>query len=352
MIIKRQLVFLCLVALGLTIQSCSKETDPKSTSIDNSEWLIAKNLVLDGGPGKDGIPSIDNPKHTKASDVNFLNSEDLVEVYINGFNVVAYPHDILDWHEIVNDKVGGKAISVTYCPLTGTGIAWNRTINGNETTFGVSGLLYNTNLMPFDRESNSTWSQIRQECVNGSLIETRAEQLPLLEMEFGDLKTHFPNANVLNKDTGFDRSYGSYPYGDYITNNDRLIFPVNFEDNKLPKKERVLAIPVSEIAVQIVSFDILESNNNVMVTTIDTKTVLIYGEKDKNFMNAVIINDSDADKYTYNKSKYPYIISHENGNSFDIFGRSTSSEADLEVKDNYIGYFFSFPAFFDKVIIL
>ncbi|MFT6338822.1 MAG: hypothetical protein ACJATI_005601 [Halioglobus sp.] len=171
-------------------------------------------------------------------------------------------------------------------------------------------------------------------------------------MKFGDLKNHFPNADVVNTDTGFDRSYGSYPYGDYITNNERLIFPITKEDNQLPKKERVLALPVSSNTVQVISFDKLEENNNVLITSIGPKTILIYGEKDKNFMNAVIINSIDSDKYTYDKSKYPYVISHENGSMFDIFGRSTSTTINLEVTDNYIGYYFSFPAFFDVVIVL
>jgi len=138
----------------------------------------------------------------------------LVIGFAQGDDARAYPHFILDWHEIVNDRVGDIHIAVTYCPLTGTGIGWEREINGSVTTFGVSGLLFNSNLIPYDRNTDSNWSQIRLDCVNGDLIGTEAETHVLVETTW---KTMYPKTLVMSMNTGYNRSYGNYPYGNYRT---------------------------------------------------------------------------------------------------------------------------------------
>ncbi len=142
--------------LAFTISTSSCETDKSGPACNNpsnnagGDWLIPQNEVRDGGPGKDGIPALQTPPRVSVDDPanHYLEDEDLVLGYYYDGEIVAYPHDILDWHEIINDKVGGQAIAVTYCPLTGTGIGWERIIEEEETTFGVSGLLYNSNLFP------------------------------------------------------------------------------------------------------------------------------------------------------------------------------------------------------------
>ena len=130
-------------------------------------WLIPVGEVFDGGPGKDGIPALSNPQLVASSEVSFLGDGDLVIGVVIGGVARAYPHVILDWHEIINDQVGGEAYSLTYCPLTGSGIGWDRALSANATTFGVSGKLYNSNLIPYDRETDSYWSQMKLQCVFG-----------------------------------------------------------------------------------------------------------------------------------------------------------------------------------------
>jgi len=119
-------------------------------SVSSTDWLIPQSEVFDGGPGKDGIPSVDNPNFSAIAEIDFLDPQDLVVAIKAGDEIKVYPHPILDWHEIVNDEINGIPLALTYCPLTGTAIAWKRTINGKETTFGVSGLLYNSNNLPKD----------------------------------------------------------------------------------------------------------------------------------------------------------------------------------------------------------
>ncbi|MEO0897516.1 MAG: DUF3179 domain-containing protein [Bacteroidota bacterium] len=215
----------------------------------NSEWLIPSTRVFDGGPGKDGIPSLENLVFRLADRVDFMAPEDLVIGFRVGDDIRAYPHKILDWHEIVNDDVDDQVFtSITYCPLTGTASAWNREIGGKVTTFGVSGLLYNTNLMPYDRETDSYWSQMRFDCVNGSSIGQEIEVQMIVETSWNTWLNLYPNSIVLTPETGFNRNYQQYPYGDYRTNDNNIIFPLEYDDQRLPRKERVHAVILDGVA--------------------------------------------------------------------------------------------------------
>jgi len=131
-------------------------------------WLINQNHVYLGSLAKDAIPSIDEPVHIEFKQRDylldfFIDDDELVLGIYDGEQAVAYPLSILNWHEIVNDKTSKLFYAINYCPLTGTGMAWNRVLNGTETTFGVSGLLYNNNLILYDRKTESLWSQIRSD---------------------------------------------------------------------------------------------------------------------------------------------------------------------------------------------
>ncbi|NIV16145.1 MAG: DUF3179 domain-containing protein, partial [Aliifodinibius sp.] len=182
---------------------------------------------------------------------NYLSNGDLVIGLKMGNDIKAFPHKILDWHEIINTGIGNKALAVTYCPLTGSAIAWSRVINGSITTFGVSGLLYNSNLIPYDRMTDSNWSQMQQQCVNGELVGKSAEFSPIVETAWGTWKLIYPQTTVVSNNTGVYSSsrYNNYPYqnptnGDYRTNQSWLLFPVENLDDRLPRKERVLGINI------------------------------------------------------------------------------------------------------------
>jgi hypothetical protein len=155
----------------LLINGCSKDSLNSNNSNNNTstEWLIPRNQVLDGGPGKDGIPALQNPVFISANEATYLSDNDLVLGFVDGEDARAYPHSILDWHEIVNDDINNESVAVIYCPLTGTGIGWDRVVKGKKTTFGVSGLLYNSNIIPYDRDTDSNWSQLLLQSVNGTL---------------------------------------------------------------------------------------------------------------------------------------------------------------------------------------
>ena len=318
-------------------------------TLDPDEWMIPQSEVFDGGPGKDGIPSVDNPNFTAAAAVSFISPDDLVVAVNYNGETRAYPHPILDWHEIVNDKIGNISLALTYCPLTGTGIGWDRNINGVETTFGVSGLLYNTNLLPYDRATDSYWSQMRHDCVKGELVGSRINTYHVVEMSFSTYQDMYPEGSVLNTNTGFSRSYGRYPYGSYRTDNN-LIFPVQDEDNRLHRKERVLGV-IMEDAVQAYSFEKFPGSNiTVLQDEVDGTDIVVVGSTTKNFMTAYNRQMPDGTILSFEavQDQFPVVMRDNEGTEWDAFGVAISgprTKESLTAPLNYIGYWFALSTF-------
>ena len=168
---------------------------------DFSEHSIPINEIHSGGPAKDGIPALYDPEFITANDAHYLKSSDRVlGLSINGESK-AYPLRILNWHELVNDRVGGTDVLVSYCPLCGTGMAFDSNINGERTLFGVSGKLYNSDVLFYDRKTESLWSQIKMEAVTGPLTGSRLKLLPLVHTTWEAWKKKHPDTKVLSKKT-------------------------------------------------------------------------------------------------------------------------------------------------------
>ena len=318
-------------------------------SVNSDEWMIPENEVFDGGPGKDGIPSVDSPNFSVAETVNFVSPDALVvAVNYNGVTK-AYPHVILDWHEIVNDKVGDVSLALTYCPLTGTGIGWDRNINGTETTFGVSGLLYNANLLPYDRATDSYWSQMRHDCVKGDLVGTTINTHHVVEMSFGTFQEMYPDGLVMNTNTGFSRSYGQYPYGSYRTSS-QLIFPVQVDDTRLHRKERVLGVIIEE-QVQAFSFEKFPGSNITVIENNFANTdLVVVGSTTKNFMTAYNRQLADGTILSFEavQDQFPVVMTDNEGTEWDAFGFAVNGPRKgetLAAPLNYIGYWFSWSTF-------
>jgi len=344
----KKLLFL-LFALSL-ITACDKDEV-------TGEWSIPADEVLDGGVGKDGIPSVDNPKFSSISSIEadrFLSDDELViGVFRNGIAGKAYPHPILDKHEIVNDNndnIGDLNYAITYCPLTGTGISWNRDIDGKTTTFGVSGKLYNTNLIPYDRETDSNWSQMRLDCVNGELINRKIETTQIIETTWETWKKAFPQTLVMNTDTGFDRNYNNYPYGDYRTNHSNIIFPISKLDTRLPAKERVFCVLAEgvEKAYSIESFE----TDRVIYDQVGTTDNIIIGSKSSNFI--VGFKNENFNNLSFVADQLPIVAADGEGNKLDLGGRIVEGPRQgetLEPLNAYMGYFFSFGSFYGNIEI-
>ena len=206
---------------------------------DGIKHIVPLDKIKSGGPPKDGIPSIDKPNFVAASEANFVSDNDIViGLQING-ETKAYPLFILVWHEIVNDVVGGVPVAVTYCPLCFTNQVFERTINGKVTEFGTSGKLYNSNLVMYDRNTDSQWSQAIGMAITGELTSHVLKRVPFDVAKWSDWKTLYPGTLVLTTNTGHIRAYGSDPYGDYYTD-PQIIFPVENKDDRLHPKEIIL----------------------------------------------------------------------------------------------------------------
>jgi len=193
-------------------------------ALNTAQARISLDDLLAGGPSKDGIPALDHPAFDTPLQTPFADDERVLGVFING-QARAYPYSILNWHEIVNDSVGGVPVSVTYCPLCETGIVFERRVGGKETTFGVSGKLFQSCLVMYDRLTDSLWSQPWGLGVVGPRVNGRLKRYPAVRTTLGLWKKVHPATSVLSANTGFERDYFSYPYGSYYTS-DALIFPV------------------------------------------------------------------------------------------------------------------------------
>lgn len=321
-------------------------------------WLIPKAEIRDGGPGKDGIPALTLPDFTTmAAARDFLNDDDLVIMARMNGVVRVYPHRILDWHEIVNDRIGDSAFTVSYCPLTGSAIGFMRTlpVNGEEitTTFGVSGLLYNNNLILYDRATESYWSQMRNQCVSGPLIGQRPRNIPLVETTFRTAAELYPDAQVLSENTGVysPGRYTQYPYGDYRTNNNTLLFDVNPDDTRLPRKERTFGVAVGN-AARAYRFKDFSAGTQWLTDSIGDTSVLIIGDQKRGFFVAYrpVLDGAPAEGFTLvEDARYPEaVLQDSRGNLYDLFGGVTQGPdkgKQLKRVHGYIAYWFAWAAF-------
>ena len=206
---------------------------------------VPLDTIVEGGPQKDRIPSIDVPKFISIAEASqwLSDSEPGIALEMSGVNRF-YPFQILVFHEIVNDIIGGKRALVTYCPLCFSGIIFDPLVKGERAEFGTSGKLWNSNLVMYDRKTNSLWSQILGEAIVGEMTGTKLAVIPSDMIRFGEFKKLHPQGTALSRDTGTTRLYGQDPYGDYSAT-PGTYFPVSKKDGRLGDKDFVLGIVVN-----------------------------------------------------------------------------------------------------------
>jgi len=229
-----------LAVISLMVSVANSATVLNGFDIKGS--LIPESEIQHGGPPRDGIPAISNPKHIPSSEAGWLESDDrVIGIEIDGQRR-AYPIRILDHHEIVNDRIGDQAFAITYCPLCGTGVAFDAMVAGEVREFGVSGLLYNSDVLLYDRQTESLWSQIQSKAVSGPLKGKRLTRIPIQHTTW-EAWLGRGDSLVLSRDTGYRRDYSRSPYGSYASDAD-LYFPVNARSARYHPKERVLGIEI------------------------------------------------------------------------------------------------------------
>ncbi len=252
-------------------QAVELENVPGSPALDvpsalddrtNSEFpepLINPDSLRSGGPPPDGIPAIDNPKFEKAEDVDWLDPNESVLSFTQNGETRAYPIQVMVWHEIVNDTVGGTPVAITYCPLCNSAVALDRRVDDLVLTFGTSGLLHNSDLVMYDRQTESLWPQLGFKAAIGHLTGTEPKVLSLSTVPWQEFRDENPNAWVLSRDTGVSRDYGRNPYGGY--DSDDTSQPFLFDgtaDGRLPVKTHVIGLFAKDDPVAVTVQHILD----------------------------------------------------------------------------------------------
>ena len=313
--------------------------------------IVPLNEIVSGGPPQDGIPSIDNPKFVSVSEADkFLQDADqVVGLNVNG-DIRAYPLQILVWHEIVNDNVGGTPVAVTYCPLCFTNQVFNRTVDGQTVEFGTSGKLYNSNLVMYDRNSNSLWSQALGQAIVGKQAGLKLDRIPFDVAFWREWKQLYPDTNVLSRDTGSNRPYGADPYGSYYSNND-LFFPVSNKDDRLELKEIIVGL---ENGGQFKAYKLQQiQDTRVINDRIGDKSLALFSLYP--FMVRVFDSTLDGQKleFQYNKNSSK-ITDKQTGSEWNFDGIGTAGP----MKGKHLlrlpydeGFWFEWVAFHPKTAL-
>lgn len=228
------------VLIALLLWATQPAIAESKNGFDVSNARVPVDEILRGGPPRDGIPSIDDPKFERPANSLPWRTNDLMLTFDDGDAHFAYPIGILNWHEIVNHDLDGTSLLITFCPLCGTGMAFNPVVDGRLLTFGVSGLLYNSDLLMYDHQTESLWSQIEGRAISGPLAGTELTPVAIRHELWGRWQERVgSDGQVLSTDTGHSRNYRMSPYGDY-DHSERLYFPVTHTSRKYHPKTWVL----------------------------------------------------------------------------------------------------------------
>jgi hypothetical protein len=282
-------------AASAAVAEADLDFDTREWKTDFSEHSVPLDEFTSGGPSRDGIPPIDEPKYVSLEEAaEFLGDREPVMVVEEGRHVRGYPLQILVWHEIVNDELGGRPIAVTYCPLCNSSVVFDRRVDGRELTFGTTGNLRNSDLVMWDRQTESWWQQLTAEAVVGELTGEQLEVLPSQTLSFADFRERFPQADVLSRDTGFERDYGTTPYAGYDNVAEEQPFLLEDEaDDRLPPKARVTALFAGDDTL-VIPFERLQDEPVVNEEVAGTPVVVFFDPEASSALDEPSIASSRA----------------------------------------------------------
>jgi len=271
---------------GLRVPTAEWETDFSRHNVPLSEFAS-------GGPGRDGIPPIDKPKFVsqESADEWLADNEPVLVVELGG-QARAYPIQILMWHEVVNDELAGRPIAVTFCPLCNSSLVFDRRLDGRELTFGTTGNLRNSDLVMWDRQTESWWQQLTGEAVVGELTDKRLRALASQTLSFKDFRESLPSGDVLSRDTGFERTYGDNPYEGYDTPDQQPFLFEGETDERLAAKERVAAVFIGDDAA-VVPFSRLRKNPVASFDLAGTPVAVMFKAGVASALDDAKISESD-----------------------------------------------------------
>jgi hypothetical protein len=335
----------------------------------NTNWALHRidyEKVLSGGPPRDGIPSIDHPQFVNQDEAQtwLADNEPVIALEIDR-DARAYPLQILTWHEIVNDTVGGLPVSVTFCPLCNSALVFERTVGGEVLEFGTSGLLRNSDLIMYDRTTESLWQQFTGEAIVGDLVGTQLTLVPAQLIGFGDFRAAYPQGLVLSRETGFARNYGTNPYVGYDTIGQNPFLFSGPVDGRLPAMARVVTVSFDDLDVAY-PYAILERAGVINNTQGNHELVVLHVPGTTSALDTAVIAEGqdvgatgvfspyvDGRKLTFNQEGHLFVDA-ETGSQWNIAGQAVEgplvgTQLDRLVSGDH--FWFSWAAFRPDTII-
>ncbi len=335
--------FMIFGLVGCALSQDEKVVPPKKETVKGWKTNIEKRSidldeVISGGPPKDGIAALNSPKLISIKEAkSWLKPNEPVITLKIGDEARAYPLQILIWHEIVNDEIGGESVIVTFCPLCYTAIAFDRKLDGKTYSFGVSGMLRHSDMIMFDRETESWWQQFSGEAIVGDLTGKKLKQFPSQIVSFEQFSNAFPNGKVLSRETGHDREYGKNPYLGYDDINNRPFLFRGNTDKRLRPMEKIIAIeidskpkayPYSITREKYVLTDRIGSTDIVIFHSDGASSALDKSQisESKNVgSTGVFIPEVDGKKLTFIYDKGEF-IDEQTKTRWNIFGQATEGK--------------------------
>jgi hypothetical protein len=330
---------------------------------DFTRRIIPWEQILSGGPPKDGIPAIDQPEfETVAAAAEWLSERDPVIVFAQAGDVRAYPLAILIWHEIVNDVVGGQPVAVTFCPLCNASIVFDRTLQGAVLDFGTTGRLRNSDLIMYDRQTESWWQQFTGEGLVGHYAGEQLTFLGSQVISFGDFAAAFPTGQILQRPQG-NRSYGANPYVRYDSTEGRPFLYDGELDTRLPAAERVIGVdiggekmayPFTTLAQRGAIHDAVGGQAIVVLHKAGTASALdqrIIQEGRDVGSAAVFAQEFNGQRLTFQANPDGTFRDAETGSTWNILGEATAGELasqQLERLLSFDHFWFAWSAFYPE----
>jgi thiol-disulfide isomerase/thioredoxin len=317
--------------------------------------------ILSGGPPKDGIPAIDEPQVVSVDEADaWLQPQEPVILVQVGDEARAYPIQILMWHEIVNDTVGGKPVTVTFCPLCNTGVAFERTFQGQVLDFGTTGRLRYSNLIMYDRQTETWWQQATGEAIAGEFTGRQLTFVPASLISWADFKAAYPEGKVLSRETGYRRSYGQNPYTGYDdVNNSPSLYRGPETPGALPPMARVVTVDLNGEAVGY-PYDVLQKVRVVNDTVGGIPIVVLWAPGTASALDAASVAGGDDVGAATTFSRQldgqtltfvfdgDRIVDEQTGNEWDVLGQAVSGPkagSQLEPVVSINHFWFSWAAF-------
>lgn len=309
----------------------------RAFSTDFSKHSVPYSEILSGGPPKDGIPAIDEPRFVSVAEADaWLKPQEPVILFQLNGDARAYPIQILIWHEIVNDVVGGVPVTVTFCPLCNTAIAFDRRLDGMVLDFGTTGRLRYSNLIMYDRQTESWWQQATGEAIVGELTGKRLTFLPAAIISWAEFKAAHPGGRVLSRDTGFRRDYGENPYVGYDdVNRPPFLYVGPQTPEKLPPMARVVTVDRNGEAVAY-PYTVLREVRVVNDTVGGTPIVVLWAPGTASPLDSALVAQGrdvgtanvfsrvvDGQVLTF-RFDGEQVIDEETGTAWDVLGQAVS----------------------------